>query len=275
MDNKKGNMEAAIKAAARTLKEFGTMPSVRFRITDDKPSIFESKIGGIPYMPKNVEIPVYNTSEQLRFLMQIKCSDVKGCDIFPKSGILQFWIAGDDVWGLYEDGGFRVIYYDTIDETVSENDISSKISEMNDMEKEYFPLKGEFGVEFYPCEETIPTDSMKYQKLFIRYYNELSGENIKSIYDLPWEILNIVLYQANSAYGHKIGGSSDFCQFDPRESEEDFERYDFQLLQMSSDFSNEHENIMWGDGGVAHFFIKSEKLKNCDFSDILYYADCC
>jgi len=275
MDNKKGNMEAAIKAAEKTFKEFGTTPSVRFKITNDKPSIFESKIGGIPYMPKNAEVPVYNTSEQLRFLMQIKCSDVKGCDIFPKSGILQFWIAGDDVWGLYEDGGFRVIYYDTVDETVSENDISSKILEMNDMEKEYFPLKGEFGVEFYPCEETISTDSMKYQKLFIKYYNELSGENIESIYKLPWEILDKVLYQANSAYGHKIGGSSDFCQGDPRESEEDFERYDFQLLQMSSDFNSEHENIMWGDAGVAHFFIKSEKLKNCDFSDILYYADCC
>ncbi|MBQ3919961.1 MAG: DUF1963 domain-containing protein [Oscillospiraceae bacterium] len=27
--------------------------------------------------------------------------------------------------------------------------------------------------------------------------------------------------------------------------------------------------------GICHFFINSEKLKNCDFSDILYYTDCC
>mgnify|MGYP000004802491 CR=1 FL=1 len=25
----------------------------------------------------------------------------------------------------------------------------------------------------------------------------------------------------------------------------------------------------------ANFFINSEKLKNCDFRDVLYYCDCC
>ena len=53
------------------------------------------------------------------------------------------------------------------------------------------------------------------------------------------------------------------------------ERYDFQLLQMCSDFGRDSTKIMWGDAGICHFFINSEKLKNCDFRDVLYYCDCC
>jgi uncharacterized protein YwqG len=32
--------------------------------------------------------------------------------------------------------------------------------------------------------------------------------------------------------------------------------------------------MQWGDMGVANFFINSEKLKQKDFSDILYTWDC-
>ncbi|ETJ18863.1 hypothetical protein Q604_UNBC18576G0001, partial [human gut metagenome] len=30
----------------------------------------------------------------------------------------------------------------------------------------------------------------------------------------------------------------------------------------------------WGDGGVCNFFINKDKLKNLDFSDVLYNWDC-
>lgn len=57
------------------------------------------------------------------------------------------------------------------------------------------------------------------------------------------------------------------------------QRYDFQLLQLSSDFGRVNgkndENIMWGDAGIGHFFINRRKLKNADVSDILYWCDCC
>ncbi|MDE5946120.1 MAG: DUF1963 domain-containing protein [Oscillospiraceae bacterium] len=278
MSKVKGNLDIALKTAEKVLSECGTTPSVRFKLTDNNnPTIFESKVGGIPYMPKDFKVPVDGDGIQLRLLMQIRCSDVTGCDIFPKKGILQFWISANEVWGMEIAGykaGYRVIYYDTIDETVNKNDISAKISEMTEYEKEYFPVKGVFGVEFYPCTETIPTRSNEYQKLFCKYYNELSDEKINSLYDFPFDILNTILYSIDSSYGHKIGGSSDYCQFEPREGEE-LEKYNFQLLQLSSDFKRHEQKIMWGDAGIGHFFINSEKLKNCDFSDIFYYADCC
>ncbi|MFR6587725.1 MAG: DUF1963 domain-containing protein [Ruminococcus sp.] len=37
--------------------------------------------------------------------------------------------------------------------------------------------------------------------------------------------------------------------------------------------SDSHE-IMWGDSGICNFFIHSEALRNCDFSEVLYNWDC-
>ena len=35
------------------------------------------------------------------------------------------------------------------------------------------------------------------------------------------------------------------------------------------------EEVLWGDCGVANFFIKDEDLAKKDFSNILYSWDCC
>ncbi|MCM1229133.1 MAG: YwqG family protein [Ruminococcus flavefaciens] len=263
-------------AVKKTIDELGKQYAVNFRLKEKTSSVFASKIGGIPYFPLGAEIPLDGYGNQLRFLMQINCSDVKGIECFPANGIIQFWISSDDCWGMCSKGGYRVLYYGDISEDVE----VPPITEWDDSDREFFPLKDEFGIEFMPVTEDTPTDFFVYRRTFCKYFNEISGENIESPYELeyrlkmPGEILEI-LYENNSTYGHKIGGSSDFCQYDPRESEAEQERYDFQLLQMESDFGTDGENIMWGGAGICHFFINSEKLRNCDFSDILYYCDCC
>lgn len=270
-------------AAEKTLAELPKQYAVHFALTDETPSVWQSKIGGIPYMPSGTEMPVDSDGNPLRFLMQIRCSDVQGIDGFPAQGMLQFWICADDCWGMCDshDKGYRVVYYDTI----SEHTMCPPLPEWSDTEQKFFPLKGEFGVAFLPVTEDTPKHSIRYQKTFCHYFNEISGEHIEDPYDLkyklhlPFAVLNEALYQNDSSSGHKIGGSSDFCQYDPRETAEQQERYNFQLLQMCSDFGRVNgtniTKIMWGDAGICHFFINAEKLKHCDFSDVLYYADCC
>ena len=264
-------------AAKKALDELEKQRSVRFTLKDEIPSVFESKIGGVPYFPSGAEIPVDSNGNPLRFLMQIKCSDIQRLDCFPKQGMIQFWICADDCWGMCDKKGFRVIYYDAI----SDSTTTPQMSAFNDMEKEFFPLKGEYGVAFLPTIEDAPKNSAEYEETFCKYFNEISGEAIKSPYDLefklnlPFDVLNEAIYTNNSAYGHKVGGFSDFCQYDPRETIEQQKRYDFQLLQMCSDFGRDFTKIIWGDAGICHFFINIEKLKNCDFRDVLYYCDCC
>lgn len=276
-------LQYAKYAADKTFEVLGTQSAVRFTLTDKAASVFESKIGGMPYFPPGAEIPVDSYGDQLRFLMQIRCSDVRGIDIFPEQGMLQFWIHADDCWGMQDRNGlgFRVIYYDT----VSEETIVPPVSAFTDMDREFYPVHGAFGVAFQAAEADTPRTLLKYQDAFCKYFHEISGVQIESPYalryqlHLPESVFEEALHRGYFPGGHKIGGSSAFCQYDPRQTEAQQTQYDFQLLQLRSDFGRingqNYNNIMWGDGGICHFFISSEKLKKRDFSDVFYYCDCC
>ncbi|MDE6539116.1 MAG: DUF1963 domain-containing protein [Ruminococcus sp.] len=228
-----------------------TKPCMKITLTDTKPSIFESKIGGLGYIPHDKDFPTDSDGNQLRLLAQIECDKIQ-LDGFMKTGLLQFWILNDDVsgmdvWGTTNQDGFRVIYYPEIDRTVTKKEIEEKFikNEYDDYEDEYFPVFSECGMSFEKSENR-----------FIDYCQELPEE----------------VYDENT--GHKVGGYPYFTQSDPRD-EKMLEYYDFLLFQLDTDYLCHEAIVMWGDSGVGNFFVNSEKLKNCDFSDVLYNWDCC
>ena len=48
------------------------------------------------------------------------------------------------------------------------------------------------------------------------------------------------------------------------------------LFQLDSDGSKEAGDlVLWGDCGVANFFISREALRRRDFSRVCYNWDCC
>lgn len=223
---------------------------MKITLTDTSPSIFESKIKGLGYIPHDESFPFDSTGRQLRLLAQIECDKIE-LDEFPKTGLLQFWILCDDISGLnfsnpVNQDGFRVIYYPEIDKTVTEEEVRSKFAE-NDYDTEYadcFPAQKECGMVFEKGENRfIDADA--------------SEEAADEAYD--------------EYIGHKTGGYPFFTQEDPRTCKEELEQYDYLLFQLDTDDEN---GIMWGDSGIGNFFINSEKLKNCDFSDVLYNWDC-
>ncbi|GCE36039.1 hypothetical protein SPFL3102_03913 [Sporomusaceae bacterium FL31] len=69
--------------------------------------------------------------------------------------------------------------------------------------------------------------------------------------------------------GHKIGGYAYFTQTDIRDYNKDLKQ-DLLLLQIDTD-----EEIMFGDSGVANFFINPEDLKNKRFEKAWFNWDCC
>jgi len=58
--------------------------------------------------------------------------------------------------------------------------------------------------------------------------------------------------------------------------DEEKEEYNVMLLQVDSEFVEGERRylIIWGDCGIANFFIKEKDLKAQDFSNILYNWDC-
>ena len=68
-------------------------------------------------------------------------------------------------------------------------------------------------------------------------------------------------------------GYPSFTQEDPRTEDSPF---DTLLLQIDSMRGEENNySILWGDCGVANFFIAQSDLENLDFSRVLYNWDCC
>lgn len=224
---------------------------MEIELTDTKPSIFESKIGGLGYIPHDKNFPVDSQGRQLRLLAQIECDKIQ-LDGFMKTGLLQFWVLNDDMTGIDFDDptkqdGFRVIYYPEIDRTVTEEEIKSKFVKNEFDDDCMLPVFRECGMAFEKSENVYFDYNSDYEE-----YNE----------------------KYDTLTGHKVGGYPYFTQSDPRD-EKQLEYYDFLLFQLDTDSVNGEDAVMWGDSGVGNFFINSEKLKKQDFSDVLYNWDCC
>lgn len=244
-----------------------------------KPSIFESKFAGIGYLPHGEDIPVNSQGQQLRLLAQIDCSKVDA-ENFPRKGLLQFWVVDDDLVGADFDEptvqeNFRIIYHETVDETVSEDEIAAKVQPSD--EESYFPIEKETALIFKKSKESMSFSDYRFDKLFTEKFNSLSpDEKIEDIFDLdlnPFDLPDNECknHLSKSGWGHKIKGFPSFTQTDPRNEEDGFDTI---LLQIDSGKIDDDHEILWGDCGICNFFISSSKLKNCDFSEVLYNWDC-
>ena len=278
-----------IKKVVLEILEKNKKDMIKIELFDNKPSLFESKFGGVPYLPKNTEAPKDKKGRQFTLLAQINIEELPKNNIYPmKEGMLQFWILNDDVLGLDYDthlgDGYKVIYYKEIDKSVTEEEILTKYKPYED-EDSYFPIEGEFSLKFKLTEGYFSDSNDKFREIvneelkkfyfenkekyqeILKIYND---EEILSYWDI-WDILEEDKNIGKKLFdgGHKIGGYPNFTQSDIRDEE-----YDILLLQIDSE-STEKNEIMWGDCGIANFFISEKDLKNLNFENVLYNWDCC
>lgn len=246
-------------------------PLLRIELTDGPISLRGSKVGGLPYLPSNDAVPFDAKGMPLQLLAQIDCTELSHLPDFPQTGILQFWIGQDDSLGLFDDKGFRVVWYETIDENITDSDVRAWLAELSQPKNEYSPVQGEFGIAFNPDNEAIPLSDARFGPIFIPQYNALTGDDtVKNMFDLSDEA-NEMIWDATSGDGHKMGGYPTFCQEDPREESSD---QTVLLLQIDSEYDGERNRTLWGDAGICGFFCTPDELKRRDFSNVLYNWDC-
>ena len=96
------------------------------------PAITSSKFGGLPYCKSGEEVPVDEDGKKMQLLVQINFDEVKVPLSFgPKHGMLQFFIStkgsayGTDFSNLLNKNGFRVIYHEVVDYSVTEAKVLS------------------------------------------------------------------------------------------------------------------------------------------------------
>ncbi len=236
-------------------REFTLKQTIAVMLSDEKS---KSIIGG----NINEKPPVSKSGEEMRLLAAIFCSELPKNTIMPQKGVLRFYITPDEYYGadfdnlnLNKQNNFRVLF----DEN-EENYITIPSNEVNDN----FPILRSRYLSFAQVYEGMTLSDYRFEKNFEKLLKKLDIE-------VAEEDLAIFEEQINS-FEHKILGYPSFTQYDPRF--ETFKKYDTLLFQLASESVDGDDEIMFGDSGVMQFFIPSEKLEKCDFSDILYTWDC-
>lgn len=220
------------------------------------PGPFRSKVRGKACVPVKDGWPESSGGEPLQFLCQINFSELPGNDSLPSEGLIQFFIAEDDLYGcnlerLDDTSGFAVRHYRR-------------------------PPNGPFCEEPPPPRQEFPYSGPPRTMRFERSVALLPGSNylfenpefeaIRESDELSDEYFDL------TDWGHHLLGHASFTQSDPRSYHEDLRDW-VTLLQFDSDWDNGN-GFMWGDSGVGHFFIRKADLERGDFSHIYYHWDC-
>ncbi len=223
----------------------------------------QSKFGHYPKIPAGFAYPKGSDGSYLYPLAQINFKEVPPLAGYPASGFLQFYISvTDDAYGLnFDNDGsqkdFRVLYFEEHEVQDHETDFSflqDIITESNSPVYKPHSLTFSFKEEYFGMGDVhYEAGAGKIVNDMAVKYPEIEDELMESLYDT---------YSPN---GHKIGGYAYFTQSDPRDDDDT----SVLLLQIDSD-----KEIMWGDVGVANFFIHPDDLANKDFSKVLYNWDC-
>ena len=244
----------------------------------DNLALTDSKFGGTPYIPKDGTLPASVDGKPLFMLAQINCEQLPENTLYPKKGLLQFWIAATEapLYGLdYEapcSNDFkRVIYYPTFGEALPIDDFINDY--IFDDENLPFNSKRQFALHFKKDTESISLEERAATQLFFQKWNESFSTHITTIDEFFDEVPDDICEEINAYLlkeptGHKIGGYPYFIEYDPREENDP---HTFLLLQIDID-NVEEEEICWGNlGGVANFFISPEDLDNYKFDNIFFH----
>ncbi|KZN44187.1 YwqG family protein [Pseudoalteromonas luteoviolacea] len=222
--------------------------------------IWSSKFAGKPYWPKDKTYPCNKNAEPLVLLAQINFEEVPALEGYPTQGILQFFVEDDDeMFGMgYDVGvdeaieqayGYRVIYHKEIVKDVSFLEKGLPCAALDSD----FPIANEYSLQF-----ESPTDYR---------FEKICGD----VFEMD-ESVGEYLYDNFESMGSKIGGYAHFIQEDPRGYEKPGENWVL-LFQLDSE-DDEGVEVMWGDCGVANFFVEPKALQKLDFSRVWYTWDC-
>jgi uncharacterized protein YwqG len=223
---------------------------------------WESKVGGAPYLPIGTPYPTTPEGLNLFFLAQINFEEMPALAPFPQKGLVQFYINDDDLYGMdFDDGAnqdqFRVLYFPEV--LKNEKSLQSTHKMLRDYDLLPHHPETSHPLQFEMAEEVVPSSDYRFWQHFDPSFFQQFGEK-------EWDVMD-EFGRAVRAQGHKVGGYAYFTQDDPRRKDDPM----LLLFQLDSD---EGMDLMWGDMGVGHFFIRESDLKSGDFSKVLYDWDC-
>ncbi len=222
---------------------------------NDALDLWESKFGGLPYLPRDCPYPLDGEGNPLFFLAQINFAETPHLDGFPTGGILTFYIYADYVYSLTADNTrqerFRVLYFEDV--THDDEALTSDFDFLPLFE--YPPVERPLGLQFRIDYAPVSNEDYRFKQHIGRPFYALEA-------GMTFEEQMAFFKMRRCKLGGYPGSTQD-CPIDADKPQQVL------LLQISCG-----EHITWGDGGLANFFIAAEDLLKRDFSQVLYNWNC-
>lgn len=203
----------------------------------------QSCVGGCPFLPEDVPWPTYD-GEHLSFLAQVNFAEVAPLPGFPRSGLLQWFVADDDTYGMTYDEtagifGLEARWYGAEDLTRRARLVPGDTPSFTPRGPGPVGHGGWGRAVAFTLEEGVPSRE-EIDSLEIPSYLRLREA------DPDWERYDSDDNPQPYGSGSKVGGYPYPVQNDPRYRFPD--RCPSLLVQLDADF------VMWGDAGAAQLF---------------------
>ena len=272
---------------------------IKTKISNGPLPLTASKFGGKPYIKDFSEYPraeaaSYPNGEKmmLTLLAQINFSDLPKNSVFPKEGLLQFFILNAE-----DTSEYRVIYHKDITapqmrlpqyiptslmpykKVVGEKEGRKITAEDVFWSGRGFPVYGEMALEFSFGTDKVNITENTFEEEFRKAAEELGiwlPEEFDTSYNFSSQKGNsLILCDECYDGGHKLLGHPSFTQADYREEEADVLLFQIDSAWSPSGETDNHNFIIIGDAGILRFMIPKKDLQNMDFSNVIYDWDCC
>jgi uncharacterized protein YwqG len=247
--------------AYRTAVEGTVRPVLSAQVHDDPPASFIGcQLGGQPWWPEGKPYPRSADGAPLYLLIQINFGEMPVLPPYPRTGLFQVFIAADPLYGanlenLLDTSGFRIVYHEDLLPAPTTKDVPRSLPARRDA---HLPLEN----PFHGRALTFLLEAMAIDPTDHRFSSVLG--------DIAEDDDLLELYaEWHEAGAIRLGGYPNFTQEDPRAYVKTA-LGSFNLLTIDTT-----DGIMWGDSGVAQFFIDEADLEKRDFSRVGYNWDCC
>ena len=246
----------------RSAMEATMMEAALFRAEVEATTPLQSKLGGRPYFPKGEPWPTSADGRALQLLLQVNFADVPFLPLFPERGILQLFV--DDRRWHDLDESLQVFFHEDV------RDASA--ADFNDVPVDDFRLR-ERRLYFELHQEFMTRDDFRFAEALDSTTEASFAQASRLSHQLGRDYLRIThhRYVNDPEVGrgrNKLGGYHySQNEQDPRRDLPGWQ--DSLLLVQFQDY----EELSWGDGGSAQFFIKRSDLAARNFDDLLFHWD--
>ena len=252
-----------------------------------------SKFGGRPYLPAGESAPTHEKGEPLGMIAQINCADLPENDIYPATGLLQFWINPNDekcLWGYdyknpLSQKNHRVVYYETLDEPNPDAPFPTVNWDKYDWPlgpegEDVSEATTEYALAFETWEQSFLDGGLEIYDQFADAWDEMYPdqklpENPNARDNASYNLLEP--FESDERDYSYIGGYPSFAQGDPRDEFEELRGHSVNLLTIESEWGEDAEEdvyVIWSDAGAANWLITPEALAARDFSQVVFEWAC-